>query len=316
MKRRSTDAGERTTSGTQAVLRAIALLKTFGGSRSEWGLTELAAELGLHKTTVFRLLGALVDEGFVARDAVHQTYRLGPALIGLGTRAGRATGLYAAAHPVLEALAGDTGETATLEVLAGSEVLILDEVSGHFLLGSAPEIGMRWPAHATSTGKVLLAAARFAADAHGTHAAHATPAAAAPGRLARLGPGTITSHAQLDRELAAVWRRGYAVANEEIERGYVAIGAPVHDARGAVVAAISVGGPKTRLSRARIAQLAPLVRQAAGRVSYRLGAPDLSGPGDPTLRAAGSGGAPSPSPSPTAAPRRRAALAPARRSRA
>lgn len=309
MKRRSTDAGERTASGTQAVLRAIALLKTFGGSRSEWGLTELAAELGLHKTTVFRLLGALVDEGFVARDAVHQTYRLGPALIGLGTRAGRATGLYAAAHPVLEALADDTGETATLEVLAGSEVLILDEVAGHFLLGSAPEIGMRWPAHATSTGKVLLAAARFAADVHGTPAAPPVPA-----RLARLGPGTITSHAQLDRELAAVWRRGYAVANEEIERGYVAIGAPVHDARGAVVAAISVGGPKTRLSRARIAQLAPLVRQAAGRVSYRLGAPDLTGPGDPTLRAAGSGGAPSPSP--TAAPRRRAALAPARRSRA
>jgi DNA-binding IclR family transcriptional regulator len=309
MKRRSNDAEERPASGTQAVLRAIAVLKAFGGARSAWGLTELAAELGLHKTTVFRLLGALVDEGFVERDAEHQTYRLGPALIGLGTRAGRATGLHAAAHPVLGALADDTGETATLEVLAGSEVLILDEVAGRFLLGSAPEIGTRWPAYATSTGKVLLAAARFAPDAH------AAPAAL--GRLVRLGPGTITSHARLDRELAAVWRRGFAIASEELERGYVAIGAPVRDARGRVVAAISVGGPKTRLTRTRTAQLAALVRHAADRVSYRLGAPDLADPADRAVRSTGSASSASSASSttPTAAPTRRAAFAPARRSR-
>lgn len=303
MKRRFTDADGRPASGTQAVLRAAAVLKAFGGARSEWGLSELATELALHKTTVFRLLGALAEAGFVERDAERQTYRLGPALIGLGARAGRATGLYAAARPALEALADATGETATLEVLTGSEVLILDEVSGRFLLGSSPEIGMRWPAYATSTGKVLLAAARFASEAG------ASPVD--PGPLARLGPGTITSHARLDRELAAVWRRGYAIATEELEDGFVAIGAPVRDARGRVVAAISVGGPKTRLTRARTEQLATQVRQAADRVSGRLGAPM---PAEPVVHGARSA-APARSTTATAARTRRPTSTPARRSR-
>jgi IclR family acetate operon transcriptional repressor len=269
MKQRSTKRND-LASGTQAVDRALAVLLALGEPRPAPGLTELSVELGLHKTTVFRMLGALERTGFVMRDVDRQGYRLGPTLLRLGAQARRATGLHDAAHPTLEAIAAETGETATLEVLVGDEMLIVDEVRGHFLVGSRPEVGTRWPAHATSTGKVLLAAAR--ADA-----ATATRAAQEPrARLARLGPNTITSRAVLARELAEVRRNGYAVCREEVEAGFVAVGAPVRNADGLVIAAISIGGPTARLTVARTMQLASLVRQAADRISQRLGMPDAA----------------------------------------
>lgn len=284
MKQRSTTerngpAAVTRASGTQAVDRALALLTALGTARAEASLPELTAELGLHKTTIFRLLGALEREGFVARSVERQTYCLGPAVIRLGAQAQRATGLNDAAHPVLLALAADTGETATLEVLVGDEVLILDEVHGRFLVGSRPEVGTRWPAHAASTGKVLLAAARFADGAAERRAREQPPA-----RLVRLTPNTITSRARLERELADVWRLGFAVGREEVELGFVAVGAPVRNADGRVLAAISVGGPRTRLDDGRIESLATLVRAAADRVSARLGAPVRHAPASAALQ--------------------------------
>jgi DNA-binding IclR family transcriptional regulator len=285
MKQRSTkprkrSAPEGQAGGTQAIDRALAILKTLGGARADWGLTDLAAELGLHKTTVHRILGALEREGFVARDPERQTVSLGPGVIQLGIQARRSAGLHDAARPVLEALAAETGETATLEVLVGdAEVLILDEVHGRFILGGSPEVGTRWPAHAASTGKVLLAAARFEGGAGG--AVGAARAGVAHGRLARLGPKTITSRERLERELAEVWRQGHAVGMEEVEAGFVAVGAPVRNPDGRTVAAISVGGPKARLGGARVPQLATLVRQAADRISARLGAPPPPAPDRP-----------------------------------
>ena len=282
MKQRSTNSRNRpasrragsatgSASGTQAVTRALLLLDALGGPRDEWGLGDLVEELAMRKTTVFRLLGALEGTGFVVRDADRQTYRLGPALIRLGARARRSVGLHDAAHPVLRALAAETGESATLEVLVNEETLILDEVQGGHIIGSSPEVGTRWPAHATSTGKVLLAARG--------HDHEGDPARTARGKLVRMAPATITSWARLERELEEVRRRGYAVGMEEIEPGFVAIGAPVRNDEGRVVAAISVGGPKARLHGARIAQVATLVRDGADRISARLGAPtmDFSG---------------------------------------
>lgn len=266
MKPRSTTERNGSASGTQAVDRALAILHAVGETPTERGLTDLAGTLGLHKTTVFRLLGALERGGFVARDGDRQGYTLGPTLFRLATQARRSVGLHEAARVELEALAAETGETATLEMLVGDEVLILDEVHGRFLIGSSPEVGMRWPAHATSTGKALLAAARFEPAGNSTRTR-----AVRPGRLAKLGPNTITSRAMLERELGEIWRRGYAVGIEEIEAGYVAIAAVVRDGHSRVVAAVSVGGPTVRMHGARIAQLGARVRESADRISARLG---------------------------------------------
>ncbi len=268
MKQRSTKLRNSAGAGTRSVTRALDVLRAVGEARVDPGLSDLADDLGLHKTTVFRLLGALERAEFVVRDDERQRYQLGPALYRLASQARRASGLYDAARPELESLAHDVGETATLEVLVGTEVLILDEVHGRFLVGGAPEVGTRWPAHATSTGKVLLAAA--AEEGRATHGRRPPTS-----RLARLGPHTITSRTALEKELARVQRDGYAVGMEELEPGFVAIAAPVRNAQGRTVAAVSVGGPKSRLGASSVRTAAARVRGAADRISRRLGAPTL-----------------------------------------
>ena len=246
--------------GTQAVARALSLLKAFSDARPEWRLSELARAAHLHKATTHRLLAALEREGMVARDASGELYRLGPEAIALGARAARANHLRAVSRTELEALAAATGETATLEVLVDGDMLILDEVLGRGLIGATASLGTRWPAHATSTGKAVLAALPQA-ERKGLPRA----------RLIRHTERTITSAAALGRELEDVVRRGYATAYEELERGYVAVGAAVCDPEGRPLAAVSVGGPTVRLPASRVPALGRQVRAAAQRISAALG---------------------------------------------
>ena len=246
--------------GTQAVQRAVGLLKAFTIDRPVQSLPDLAAGAGLNKTTTYRLLCALAHEGLVERLPDVGGYRLGPELLALGSRALGAAGLRAASRAELQALAFTTRETATLEVLVGRDVLILDEAVGDYVVGSMPSLGSRWPAHTTSTGKVLLA--------------H-LPAAAlddllvAP--LAATTTRTVTDPAALRRELGRVRDRGWALASEELEAGFLAVGAPVRGAGGEVVAAVSVGGPRSRLNQERVKEIIALLPSVTERISSRLG---------------------------------------------
>jgi len=241
------------------VLRAVSLLKMFDDSRQEWGLSELAQEVGLNKTTTYRLLTALESEGMVARQA-NDTYRLGPEIVVLGGRALRNNDLRSVSRPALETMAAATGETATLEVLSGHEVVIIDEVVGEHLMASAQSIGTRWPASVTSTGKAMMAY---------------LPSAELDVILSRpLPPMTaksVTDAGALRRELREIREQGYAVANETLEIGLVVVGAAVRNHDGKVVAAISLGGPSLRLTPARIPEIGELVKATAARVSVQLG---------------------------------------------
>ena len=246
--------------GTQAVTRAVGLLKCFTAERPVLRLPDLAAMAGLNKTTAYRLLSALENEGLVERLPEHRGYRLGPELLALGSRVQGSAALRSAARAELQGLACATRETATLEVLVGRDVLILDEAIGDYVVGSMPSLGTRWPAHTTSTGKVILAN---------------LPPAALDGLLAEPLSNhtakTITEPAALRRELARVRERGWATAAEELEIGFIAVGVPVRGAGGEVVAALSVGGPKRRLGPERIRDLLSLLPAAACRISDRLG---------------------------------------------
>jgi DNA-binding IclR family transcriptional regulator len=265
--------------GTQSVRRAIALLKVFSDDRPDWGLTEIAREARLNKTTAYRLLTALEAEGMVARSSEGESWRLGAGAIALGALALRANDLVSVARPELEALVRETGETATLEILIGSEILILDGVEGPSLVGASTEIGTRWPAHATSTGKVLLADQRARRKRPRGNGA----SRGGRRRLRGFTERTITDPARLDRELSRAIDRGWATAIEELEEGYVAVGAPVRDHDGRAVAAISVGGPAGRLTKERLAELGPRVVRAANRVSRSIGG--RFGRTGPTVRA-------------------------------
>jgi IclR family transcriptional regulator, acetate operon repressor len=243
------------------------VLGAFTDQRPEWGLADLSRSLHLTKSTTLRLLGALEREGLLSRFGVNGAYRLGPTAIELGARAQRVHSLPGAARPELVRLARATGETTSLEVLIGNEILILDEVLGTHLVGRSSSIGTRWPAHAASTGKVLLAAAR-----QGIVETWQGAPIDAPLKLEQFTPRTITSREKFNAELIKVAKRGYATAISELEEGYVAIGAPVRNNAERVVAAICVGGPSSRLTEARIPALAAQLRQTGDRISRQLGA--------------------------------------------
>jgi DNA-binding IclR family transcriptional regulator len=244
--------------GTQAVQRVLALLKAFPDEDPKRSLTELSAATGLNKATAHRMLSLLEQEGFVYRSPETAEFQLGSEMIVLGAMALKAVDVRAAAHPELKALASETGGDATLEILVNAEVLILDEVRGRGLLVLGTEMGTRWPAHATATGKVLLANAEIALPETNE------------GLLA-ITEHTIVSWDRWKATLSEVLEKDYATNIEELEYGYVSVAAPVRDREGRTKAAISVGGSVERVTIDRIPALAKVVQEAASRISERLG---------------------------------------------
>ena len=246
--------------GAQSVSRALALLKSFSDARPEWQPNELAEAHGLNISTTYRLLATLEREGLLTRRNDARSYRLGPEMIALGGCALRSNSLRTVARPVLQDLAQNTGEAATLEVLAGSHVIVVDETSGQHVVGMSQDVGTRLPAHATSTGKVLLAFAQ----PDRLDAVLSTP-------LEPVTDQTITRAGALKEQLAEIRRQGYAVANGELEDDFVAIAAPVFNHENDAIAALSVGGPNTRLFSQRVKEIAPQVTEAARKISSHLG---------------------------------------------
>ncbi len=246
--------------GTQSVQRAMALLKAFDDERPSWGLSDLARETGLNKTTAYRLLSALEREGMLGRAADGERYVLGPEIVVLGGRALRANNLRAIARPELERLADGTRETASLEILSGGEMLVIDELVGGHLMSGVPDLGSRWPLHASSTGLALLA---FLPEAEAD--------ALLPPALPAVTHATVTARPVLRDELTCIRQRGYSVADESLEVGLVAIAAPVFDHDGRPVAALSIAGPKLRVTAECVGMIGEQVKIAAERVSALLG---------------------------------------------
>lgn len=238
----------------QSADRALAILTAFDEGRPDLGVSELAAELGMHKSTVSRLLAALERRGLVRREG--ERFAPGPELARLGTLAIRGFTLAGAARTPLERLAERTGETVNLAVRDGSRALNVLQVDATHFVGVTDWTGRAAPLHATANGKALLAFG---------------DAGAAPGRLVRLTPRTIVDRRELRAELERTHRAGFAVAVEELELGLHAVAAPVFDAGGACVAAVSVSGPAYRLSESRLPGVGGLCAETAAEVSARLG---------------------------------------------
>jgi DNA-binding IclR family transcriptional regulator len=214
----------------QSAERVLALLTSFDHERLELGVTEMAASLGVHKSTASRLAGVLERAGLLARSG--RRFRLGLEAIRLGTLAMRSLDFVALMQPAMDKLSQLTGETINLAVPDGADVLNVAEVASTYILNSSGGwIGRRTKPHAVANGKVLMA--------YG--------AIPVPAQLDRYTPQTITKPEALGQELAEVRRRGYATAVAELEEGLVAVASPVFDAAGACVAALSVSGPAFRL---------------------------------------------------------------------
>jgi DNA-binding IclR family transcriptional regulator len=241
--------------GTQAVDRAAQLLIHVVRASGPLTFTELTAAGGLAKSTTSRLLMALERNGLVQRDA-RGRYRPGEVFVSYAWRGGTEAGLVAVAQPFLDRLGDATGETINLGVASGGMVEQIAQVDSTYLIGGTNWVGLSVPLHCAALGKVLLA-----------HGAAELP----PGRLEQRTERTITSRAALELDLREVRRRGYAVTDEELEPGLVAVAAPVFRDGGAVVAALSVSAPATRLTRSRAPAVAAQCAAEAAALSAVLG---------------------------------------------
>ena len=248
--------------GTQAVSRALQLLKLFDDTSPEIDLQTLSDNSGLNKSTTFRILTALESEGFIQKTDLG--YGLGAEAIVLGGRAMRSNNLRGVSRTHLEALSQKTGETVTLEVLLLGDdnelfSLVIDEVVGRHLVGISQYIGSRLPVHATSSGKALLAFQ--SKDVLGNVWQQA---------LTRFTKQTLKPEG-LKRQLKQIRKDGYALAKGELEAGLMTAAAPIFDVNGRAQAAISLVAPSIRVDETALKTLANDVKESARLISNALG---------------------------------------------
>jgi DNA-binding IclR family transcriptional regulator len=250
--------------GTQllsSVQNALRVLDCFSATDRELGVSELARRLGLGKSTVHRLCTTLAAGGLLDHNPETGRYRLGLRLYELGALVGVHLDLHEAASPALNDVRNRTGETVQLAVLDGREVVYVERLESSHTVRLFGRVGHRNSAHCTSTGKVLLA-----------YLPEAELDALLDGWvLEPRTPYTITDHGALRQALAEVRRRGWGENANEVEMGVASVGAPIRDASGTVVAALSVAGPAMRLDGGSLRRFASVVVEAADAVSRRLG---------------------------------------------
>jgi DNA-binding IclR family transcriptional regulator len=217
----------------QSVQRAAALLEAIAGSAEPATAPELAERCGLNRSTAWRILGTLEEEGLVDRDPATGRYSIGFAIARLASAGDDS--LRRLARPHLAELSRRTGETVSLAVPRQLQLVYVDQVQAPHVM-AADWLGRAVPLHATSTGKALLA--RLSPEE--LEAALSQP-------LARFTETTITDPERLRAELARVRRRGYATSRGELEPALWGTSAAVLDGRERAVAVVSVWGTERRV---------------------------------------------------------------------
>jgi IclR family acetate operon transcriptional repressor len=245
--------------GVRSVERAITILDVLAAGGWLSG-AEIARELNVHRSTALRLLGTLERHALVERDPRSSKYRLGQRLAQLASVVTGESDLRSLARPVCEALAGALGETVTLDVLVGDEIVPIEQATASTSVVGVNWLGRRTPVHCTASGKVILAFG---------------PAAIRERLLARPlqrpTAHTITGRSELESQLGDALKDGFARTYEELEVGLDALAAPVFAASGEVVAALDVSGPSHRLRAEGRPELVRLTLDAAADLSRRLG---------------------------------------------
>ena len=253
--------GVRNHATVQSVERSLDILEALAAASDGIGILDLSERVSLHASTVHCLLATLVHRGYVRQNSQTDRYALGPRALQLGRAFHDRSGLRAEAHPFLQHLMEASGETANLSILDHWEAVYIDQVQSPRVVRMFAEIGRRVPLHSTGCGKVFLA--------------YLAPAE--QGRIvAEKGlPAntryTITTARELERAVAEIRRCGFAVDNEEQDEGVRCVAAPVRDHTGEVVAAISISGPTTRVTKERVPELGKLVVTICAQLSAALG---------------------------------------------
>ena len=237
----------------QSLQRGLEVIRAFDADARELTLSDVARRTGLSRAAARRFLLTLVDLGYVRTDARY--FSLSPRVLELGYAYLSSLSLPEVAEPHLEALVAEVRESSSLSVLDGPDIVYVARVPVSRIMTVAINVGTRFPAHATSMGRVLLAGlAEPELDAYLERA-----------ELQRLSPRTVTSTSTLRTELRRVRDQGWSIVDQELEEGLRAVAAPVRDASAKVVAAINLSAHASRssLESMRRDLLPPLLATAA-----------------------------------------------------
>jgi DNA-binding IclR family transcriptional regulator len=252
--------GELQGGSLQSVDRAIAVLRILARMGSA-GVTEVAEEMGVHKSTISRLLKVLEAQG-MAQASGRGKYQLGLGILHLANAIPVRLDLTREARPVLKALAAQFGETVNLAVLSSNHVVNIDEAFGPSTLAATENwMGRLTPIHATSSGKVFLASL-------------------SPGQRNRIlkdlgmpavTKQTITSRQELEAQLLEIATYGYATVHGELEDGLNGIAVPIRGHEGSVIGTVSISGPSFRFEPEKIPGLIQELKRAAQEISEKMG---------------------------------------------
>ncbi|MBX6394322.1 MAG: IclR family transcriptional regulator [Alicyclobacillaceae bacterium] len=238
--------GERGT--VRAVERALDILLCFSSTEMELGLSDIAKRVGLHKSTVHRLLASLESRGFIRRNPHTEKYRLGWSILELVSNMHQSGDLSTIVLPEMTRLRDLLDETISLYIRSGTERIRIQAVESHQPVRRVANIGQRLPLYVGASGKVLLAW---------------SPPEVLAEVLSDPRMPEDFNRAEFQQQLAQVRECGYAVSIEEREAGAAAVAAPVFDRDGQLVAALSVSGPVDRFTPEATARFAEAVMKSA-----------------------------------------------------
>jgi len=249
----------------QTIERVAHILEMVGQNPQGMSIRDLSASLKLPKGTVHRLLASLSYFGYIRQDAETKNYFLGLKLMELSAHLGNQLDFRKVAEPILRELAERTKQTAHMVIYDRDEVVYVEKIETEQPAGGlkmASRVGSRNPAHSSAVGKVLLS--RFPGEAVETFLAKKG--------LPRRTANTIIEPEAFRKHLKIVRSQGYAVDDEENEKGIRCLGAPIFDGKGSPVAAISVSGPVFQMTKKFVQDVVKKeVMEAAAEISRRLG---------------------------------------------
>jgi IclR family acetate operon transcriptional repressor len=240
--------------------KALDILEILAAS-APLALAEITTRTTMSKASAFRVLNTLENRGYVSRDDSTRKWALGPRLIALSSAVVSSLDLVRQARPVLMTLHHEFGETVNLVMPRADRALYVDIIESRQGLRTTARVGSEDPLFSTALGKAILAALPWA---------EAQQILGHAPREART-PRTIAELPALERQLAEIRERGYAIDDEENELGVRCIGVAVLDREGHPVAAISLSGPKTRIDDERLPRIGEKLREARAQVEWLMG---------------------------------------------
>jgi len=251
---------------SQSLERGLAILSAFSSSRPLLGVSELAREIGLTRSTTHRYVATLAALGYLQQDPVTRRYRLGSRVLDLGFSAVNSMELRALSAPHLQALSDETGYTVNMAILDGTDIVYIERCrsarAGQREIDLDLHVGSRLPAYCTSMGKAILA---FLPDEERNRVL-------AESELVRRGPNTLTNLAALRKDLARARERGLALNDEELAYGLRSIAAPVGSHGSGAAAAINIAVHRSMVSMEDLVErLGPSLEATAMQISARIG---------------------------------------------